>query len=141
MNVNQACDILDAVCGLIRIDDGWDWDFDALKDAVRYLAANHNNTALRDRVFGLYTLNNTIRKWNDQARSDPQRAPYSSTTENALRQAAGNSPALGFYHNVGSADGWGGAPFIWPVLFVPNGVVPTVFANNRRNSPRRRHQR
>ena len=142
LNVDQACDLLDAVCALIRVDDFWDWDLDALKDAVRYLASRHPDPAQRDRVVGLYTLNNTIRKWNDQAQSDPQRAPYSAPTESALRQMAGASPALGFYHNLGHREaGWRGSPFVWPVLFVPNGVVPTVFANNRRRAPRRRRQR
>jgi len=142
MHVDQACDLLDAVCGLIRIDDGRDWDFDSLKDAVRHIAALHHDPELRSRVVGLYTLGNTIQKWNDgQTQSDPQRAPYSSATENALRQAAQDSPALGFYHNIGNpSKGWRGSPFIWPVLFVPSGVVPTVFANNRRNVPRRRRR-
>jgi hypothetical protein len=139
MTVQQACDVLDDVCSLIRIDDGWDWDLDALKDAVRHLAATHPDEARRDQVFSIYTLKNTIRKWNDTAHMDPQRAPYSSTTETAVRAVAGLSPSLGFYHNVGNeAAGWSGSPFVWPVLFVPDGVVPTVFANNRRNAPRHR---
>jgi Z1 domain len=144
VTVSEACNLLDEVCSLIRIDDGWDWDLDALKDAVRHLATSHPGESLRDRVFCLYTLGNTIRKWNDEAHSDPQRAPYSQTTERALRQAAGMSPSLGFYHNDGDASpekGWSGSPFVWPVLFVPDGVVPTVFANNRRNAPRRRRRR
>ena len=143
LTVSQACNLLDAVCSLIQIDDGWDWDLDALKDAVRHLAASHPDDNRRDIVFVLYTLDNTIRKWNDQAHSDPQRAPYSAPTEAALRQAAGSSPSVGFYHNVGDASadkGWSGSPFVWPVLFVPDDVVPTVFANNRRNAPRRRRR-
>lgn len=141
MSVNQACDLLDAACSLIQIDDGWDWDLDALKDAVRHLASTNPDRALRDRVVGLYTLGNTIRKWNDNAHSDPQRAPYSSTTERAARLTGGASPALAFYGNTGSQDsGWTGSPFVWPVLFVPEATVPTVFANNRRNL-RRRHRR
>ena len=139
VTVENACHILNEVCSLIRIDDGWDWDLDALKDAVRYIASTNADENLRDNVFVLYTIGNRIRKWNDVAQSDPQRAPYSPTTETALRNAAGSSPGLAFYHNVGNVDaGWRGSPFFWPVLFVPNGVVPTVFANNRRRSPRRR---
>ena len=141
LSINEACSLLDDVCSLIRIDNGWDWDLDALKDAARHFASSHPEEAQRDYVFALYTLNNTIRKWNDQARTDPQRAPYSAPTETALRQAAGKSPSLGFYHNVGDASyekGWSGSPFVWPVLFVPEDAVPTVFANNRRNAPRRR---
>lgn len=141
VTVNQACDLLDAVCALIRIDEGWEWDLDALKDALRHLSSSVPNENERDRVFCLYTLNNTIRKWNDAAHTDPQRAPYSPTTENNLRQAAGDHPSIGFYHNVGQPDhGWSGSQFIWPVLFVPDGVVPTVFANNRRISRRRRRR-
>lgn len=141
MTVQGACEFLDMVCSLITIDDGWDWDLDALKDAVRHLASTHREALQRDRVVCLYTLDNTIRKWNDQSQSDPQRAPYSSTTEDAVRRAADESPALAFYHNVGDPNqGWRGSPFVWPVLFVPNGVVPTVFANNRRVAPRRRRR-
>jgi hypothetical protein len=136
--VDDACDLLDSVTALIEIDAGWDWDLEALKDAVRHIAATDPDESRRDRVVALYTLDNTIRKWTDASQSDPQRAPYSAATETALRSAAGRSPALGFYHNVGKAThGWGGSPFVWPVLFVPNGVIPTVFANNRR-APRRR---
>jgi Z1 domain-containing protein len=142
LTVDQACDLLDAVCSLIRIDDGWDWDLDALKDAVRHLASTHEDETQRNRVVCLYTLNNTIRKWKDPAHLDPQRAPYSAPTEAAVRHAAGDSPALAFYHNVGNTgQDWQGSPFVWPVLFVPDSVVPTVFANNRRNAPRRRRSR
>jgi hypothetical protein len=141
MRVNNACDLLDEVCSLIHIDDGWDWDLDALKDSIRHLASTHPDLEQRDRVVILYTLNNTIRKWNDQAHSDPQRAPYGAGTEERLRRAGGRSPCLALYHNVGDLDkGWRGAPFVWPVVFVPTGVVPTVFANNRRRAPRRRRR-
>jgi hypothetical protein len=106
---------------------------------VRHLASTHPDPARRDLVFGLYTLDNTIRKWVDDHRSDPQRAPYSLTTETALRNVGGRSPMLGFYHNIGRIDnGWSGSPFVWPVLFVPDAVVPAVFANNTRRAPRRR---
>ena len=140
MTVNQACDLLDDVCSLIRIDDGWDWDLDALKDGVRLLARTHPVRASRDRVVGIYTLDNTIGKWTDEQRSDPQRAPYSASTEEDVRDRAGRSPALAFYHNQGQlAKDWRGSPFVWPVLFIPEeGVLPTVFANNRRATPRRR---
>jgi hypothetical protein len=142
MTVDQACELLDAVCALTSIDDGWDWDLDALKDAVRHLASSHPDEDKRDHVFGIYTLKNTIRKWNPPGQSDPQRAPYSATTETAIRAAAGSSPSLGFYHNVGNATaGWSGSPLVWPDLFVPDGAVPTVFANNRRNAPRRRKRK
>ena len=142
MTVAQACSLLEEVCSLIRIDDGWDWDLDALKDAVTLLARTHPTSTERDRVVGIYTLDNTIAKWADQAMLDPQRAPYSASTEDNARKKAGRSPVLAFYHNIGDAKkGWSGSPFVWPVLFVPSGVVPTVFANNRRNVPRRRRQR
>lgn len=138
VTVDQACDLLDRACSLIRIDEGWDWDLDALKDAVRLLAHTHPDPMLQNRVVCIYTLNNTIRKWVDDARSDPQRAPYSAATETGVRREADRSPALAFYQNVGSVDrGWTGSPFVWPVLFVPTGVAPTVFANNRRSRARR----
>jgi hypothetical protein len=140
MTVLQACELLDDVCSLIRIDEGWDWDLDALKDAVHYLASTHPDEAQRDRVVSIYTLNNRIQKWRDQEQSEPQNAPYAAGTEAPLRAAAGRSPALAFYHNVGTGAGWRGSPFVWPVLFVPDGVVPTVFANNRRGAPRRRRR-
>jgi hypothetical protein len=142
MTVNEACDLLDEVCSLIQIDEGWNWDLDALKDAVRHLALSHPNPTLRDRVVSLYTLNNTIHKWKDSGHTDPQNAPYGATREARLRQVAEDSPALAFFHNVGAVDGdWNGSPFIWPVLFVPDGVVPTVFANNRRRVARPRGRR
>lgn len=141
MTVDEACSLLDDVCALIRIDEGWDWDLDALKDAVRLLAKTDPTETQRDRVVAIYTLDNTIRKWTDDSMTDPQRAPYSAATENRVRQEALRSPALAFYHNIGDiARDWRGSPFVWPVLFVPNGVAPTVFANNRRNMPRRRRR-
>jgi hypothetical protein len=133
----QACDLLDDVCSLIRIDNEWDWDLDALKDAVRHLASENPDTSQQDRVVCLYTLNNTIEKWKDSLETDPQNAPYGAGTERPIRAAAGQSPALALYHNVGKKEkGWSGSPFFWPVLFVPQGVRPTVFSNNRRKAPR-----
>lgn len=142
MTVDEACELLGQVCSLIRIDDGWEWDMEALIDAIRYLASKNPDPLLQDRVVGLYTLNNHARKWRDAAQTQPQNAPYAAATEDPLRRAAGRCPAVAFYHNLvlGEADkGWSGSPFIWPVLFVPNGVVPAVFSNNRRNAPRRRN--
>lgn len=142
LTLDQASELLDAICSLIRIDDGWDWDLDALKDATRHLAISHPDQERRNRVAALYTLNNRIRKWNDAPTNlDPQRAPYAASTETPLRAFAQRSPALAFYQNQGLVEaGWTGTPFVWPVLFVPTGVVPTVFANNRRRihrAPRR----
>ena len=141
MTVDEACELLNEVCSLIRIDDGWNWDLEALVDAVRYLAARNPNPDQIDRVVAIYTLNNRARKWKDPAQTQPQNAPYAASTEDPLREAARNSPALALYHNIGEVDrGWSGSPFIWPVLFVPDGVVPAVFSNNRRSAPRRRQQ-
>jgi hypothetical protein len=132
MTVDESCLLLDEVCSLIRIDEGWDWDLDALKDGVRLLAGSHPQEGQRNRVVCIYTIDNNIRKWVVE-NIDPQRAPYSAATEAAVRRQADRSPALAFYHNIGNVDrGWRGSPFVWPVLFVPNGVQPTVFANNRR---------
>lgn len=138
ITVDQACRLLDLACAMIRVDDDWDWDLDALKDAVRHIAAQHPDAEKRDRVIGLYTLKNRIQKWKDASQSEPQNAPYAAGTEGPLRAAAGDSPALAFYHNVGNVDaGWKGSPFIWPVLFIPSKIRPTVFANNRRKASRR----
>jgi hypothetical protein len=132
MDLQQAGSLLDQVCSLIRIDEGWEWDFDALKDSMTLLTNTHPDETQRNRVACIYTLNNNIRKWVIE-NVDPQRAPYSEPTEDAVRREADRSPALALYHNVGNADrGWRGSPFVWPVLFVPRGVQPTVFANNRR---------
>lgn len=142
VQVDDACKLVEDICQLIRIEDGWDWDLDSLKDAIRYLAGSHPDETLRESVYCLYTLDSTIGKWRDATRTDPQRAPYTPTTEQALRKAGGRSPMLAIYHNVGSVDkGWSGSPFFWPVLFVPDGITTTVFANNRRRTPRTRRKR
>jgi hypothetical protein len=138
LTVVQACQLMDSVSSLIRVDDNWDWDLEALNDAIQYLARDHPDPTQRDRVVALYTVNNTIQKWVDAAQTDPQRAPYSQVTEAAVRNMAGRSPGIAFYHNRGTGAGWSGSPFIWPVLFVPGNTVPTVFANNRRTRRRRR---
>lgn len=141
MSVNEACDLLDDVFALIRVDEGWNWDFEAMKDALRHIANLHPDAAQRNRVSVIYTLDNTIGKWRNATQTDPQRSPYSAPTERQVRAAAGRSPALALYHNRGIGNGWGGSPFVWPVLFVPEGVPPTVFANNQRTRNRPRAQR
>ena len=77
---------------LIRIDEGWEWDFDALKDAMVLLANTHPDETQRNRVACIYTLNNNIRKWTIEG-VDPQRAPYSQSTEDGVRRFANRSGA------------------------------------------------
>src|SRR5206468_2507089 len=48
MTLAQACGLLDEVTALISIDDGWDWDLDALKDAVTHLATSNTDPSLQD---------------------------------------------------------------------------------------------
>jgi Z1 domain-containing protein len=140
MSVRDACDLLDDVFALIRVDDGWDWDFEAMKDALHHLASLHPDAEQRQRVMVLYTLDSNMAKWK-VLDVDPQRAPYTPTTEDRVRKAAGRSPALALYYNNGTADGWSGSPFVWPALFVPLGIPATVFANNRRSGAGRRARR
>ena len=135
--LRDAMKVIEFCSTHLNIDDGWDFDWEAMRAAVEFLAGSHPDPTKRNRVACLVSLGNSIKKWKDAAETDPQRAPYSAATETAVRTLAGRSPALAFYENQGlTKNGWSGKPFLWPVLFVPDQIPPVIFSNNRRRPSR-----
>jgi hypothetical protein len=47
------------------------------------------------------------------------------------RTAATVLPLLMLIRQEGLADGWTGAPFWWPVIYLPEAMRPTLFAKSR----------
>jgi len=89
---------------------------------IRYLAGNGKKINLivrRNRKVGKYKKNGTVYQDAPDTRQDEL---------SVARKVAIGRPALMLLHQDGTAFGWNGSEFWWPVLLSPENVKRTVFA-------------
>lgn len=89
---------------------------------IRYLAGNDEKVYLivrRNRKVGKY-------KKNEITYQDAPDTPQDELS--VARKMAIDRPALMLLHQNGTADGWNGTEFWWPVLLAPQNVKRTIFA-------------
>lgn len=134
ITVAEAVEFLNLCSKLVTIDEPYVFDWEAMKAAIEHLAQE----AASDLVHFRFKEGYSIEKWKGPDETDPQRSPYSTTIERRMRQTAGLRPALDVYGNLGLSDkGWRDSPFFWPVLYIPDQVLPMVFSAGTRRSRRK----
>jgi len=109
---------------------GYSWDVEAFKAAMRYMSATSANPSNRNQVWLLVRQNRD----NYRIRQDTGRftnAPDTSHVEGKIaEQWAKDIPMLMLFRQNGNKDkGWLGAPFWWPVLYMPQVCRVSVYAN------------
>lgn len=113
-------------------DLGLSWDTSAFKAAARYQSTTCRDDNHRGKIWCLVRTgrkNTRIRADGDDARfTDNIDTPH---VEGKLaREVAQDIPMLMLFRQEGAKEhGWMGTPFWWPVLFMPQSCVVSVFAN------------
>ena len=89
------------------------------------------------RIWAYYVTNRNIARLKGNGRYEDAPDDGKTDTPIAARNAT-NRPFLMFIkENGSSAQGWGGAPFYWPVLRLPMNAKPNIFCDGAINGPRR----
>lgn len=118
--------IIDQIAQSLTMDDGREFEFNAMKAAIAYLSMNNPAEAERGEVACLVRRGRNDQKVRDDNRL--QDAPESQADRNEIQPIWGRRPALFLYLENGlSARGWDDCPFFWPVLVAPQGIQPVIF--------------
>ncbi len=115
----------------LEFDAGEDFDWDALRGALEYLASKAEEPGKVNVV--VRTGRNLARLRTEGGVVRYSNAPDTSQREGKLARAcsAGHTPALMLIRQEGSPEkGWNGCPFWWPVLLPPKGMTPVIFASD-----------
>lgn len=109
---------------------GYSWDVAALKAAMRYVSTSCQEPATRNKVWCL------VRRDRNNDRISPlsgrfTNAPDTTHVEGDIaRRWAQDIPMLVLFRQNGlKTHGWLGAPFWWPVLYMPEDCKISVYAN------------
>jgi hypothetical protein len=118
--------VIDSLSQSLTMDNGREFDFNALRAAAAYLATNNPVATEIGQVACLVRRGRTIPKLRPDDRL--QNAPERQQDHIDLQPVRGNRPALFLFKVNGQAvDGWNGQDFYWPVLIAPTGIQPVIF--------------
>lgn len=108
---------------------------EADEDTSRFITKDHFMSTIQylskdtGRVFLYIRKGGQLAKYKNNGVSY-QDAPDTGYELNKLRKIAVDKPVLMLIHQDGTADGWSGGAFWWPVLIVQKNAPTTVFALN-----------
>ena len=117
---------------LMKEDEGYEFDWEAARAALSYLANLSKDPARRDRVWCLVrksrNLSQEVAKGSHAKYAD---APDTTRTEGDVAKAVGiENPVLILIRQNGKKEqGWRDTPFWWPVIHAQKNVRTTIFAN------------
>lgn len=109
---------------------GYSWDMDAFKAALSYASLSSSDPTHQGKVWCLVRRNrNNLRIRPDSGRFT--NAPDTSHVEGVIAKSwAKDIPILMLFRQTGSRDlGWLGAPFWWPVAYMPADCRVSVYAS------------
>lgn len=125
--LSTALEIVNALEVTLRFDAG-DFDWEAFSALLRYYAERTDGN--------VDLLIETGRKLSRELSGDKSGLSVvgGGSIRSVLRDPRRSRPALALIQQEGSvSQGWGGAPFWWPVLVAPPKVQPCVFASKTMN--------
>jgi hypothetical protein len=147
LNINKAEKIVDLIATTLKFSKkdykggqvpgpdyfkelGYSWDVEAFKAAMRYISSVSGNSANRNKILCLVRRNRA----NFRIRQDTGRftnAPDTAHVEGQIaKKWAIDIPMLMLFRQNGDKDkGWLGAPFWWPVLYMPQKCKISVYAS------------
>jgi hypothetical protein len=103
-------------------DVAYEWDLSAFLSGLEYMASETGRVWL------------FVRRGSDVARKRPggrfQNSPETGEREIELAAARSNArrqPLLVLLRHNGTAEGWSGGPFWWPILYAPTDMNPVVY--------------
>jgi hypothetical protein len=117
---------------LMKTDEGYDFDWEAARAAISYLANLSADAARRGRVWCLVrtdrNLSQSVGAGSHAVYAD---APDTTRTEGAVaKKVAIDNPMLILIRQNGKKEqGWRDTPFWWPVIHAQKNVRTTIFAH------------
>lgn len=119
----------------METEEGYDFDWEATKSALNYLAnlgSNHNGGKVWCLVRTGRKLSRTVAVGSHAKYAD---APDSTKTEGEIRKHyAIDNPMLILIRQNGDVEqGWRGCPFYWPVISAQKNISPAIFAEQTLN--------
>jgi hypothetical protein len=130
ITASTAVDWLSRIEQTIEFDPGEDFDWDAMRGALEYLASKAEEPGT------VYVVVRTGRSLA-RLRTEGGVTRYSNAPDTSQREgkiarecSKGKTPTLMLIRQDGAEDkGWKGCPFWWPVLLPPKGMKPVIFAS------------
>lgn len=123
--IKTAIDIINRISVTLVWEDQYlpyEWDHTAFLSALEYTASETGRVAL------LVRRGSSVRRIREGGR--PQNSPETGTRETELaaaRAGAIDRPLLVLLRHDGTAEGWNGGPFWWPILYAPTQLLPVVY--------------
>jgi hypothetical protein len=132
--LTAGLDILERIAAtiLMKKDEGYEFDWDAAKAALSYLANLSRDPNRRGKLWCLVrknrNLSQTVRLGSHATYAD---APDTTRTEGVVAKAVGiENPVLILIRQNGRKEqGWRDTPFWWPVIHAQKNMKTTIFAN------------
>ena len=114
----------------LAFDPGEDFDWDAMRGALEYLA---NKAEEPGTVWVVVRTDRTLARMRVEGGVERySNAPDTSQREGKIARecSIGHTPTLMLIRQEGTSEkGWKDCPFWWPVLLPPKGMKPVIFAS------------
>lgn len=128
--VATAIDWLKRIEQTLEFDPGENFDWDAMRGALEYLA---NKAEEPGTVWVVVRTGRTLTRMRTEGGVERySNAPDTSQREGKIARecSIGHTPTLMLIRQEGTADkGWKDCPFWWPVLLPPKAMKPVIFAS------------
>lgn len=130
-----ACDLIALIApAFVGFAPGYEdtWNVLEYQAILRHLSDSTANPANRGRVLlMLRTGRNVARKPGPGSNAEFNEPDSTRNDITPARNAAVDLPLLMLIRQEGVAEGWTGAPFWWPVIYMPENMRPTLFAKSK----------
>ncbi|MEK4114643.1 Z1 domain-containing protein [Paenibacillus sp. FSL W8-0919] len=126
MDISDVVDIIQHVG--TTFEEGHSWNQKAFIASLEYLASLSGNETLRGKVWTIVRRDRDISREKKDGRLE--NSPDSYQEKGLATELATDIPAIVLLKQNGTAAGWSGTPFYWPVLVAPQKMQTVVFANH-----------
>lgn len=126
MDVSDVIEIINYIA--TTFEEGHTWNPKAFVASLEYLTALPENQALKGKVWAIVRRDRDISRIKNDGRLENSTDSYQE--KGLAKEKAADIPAIVLLKQNGTAAGWSGAPFFWPVLVAPQKMQTVVFANH-----------
>lgn len=109
-------------------EEGYSWDPNAFAASLDYLTSLTKDDSRKGKLWVIVRRNRDIARIKTDGRLE--NSPDSYQEKGLAKDIATDIPTLILLRQNGTAAGWNGHPFYWPVLVAPKQMQTVVFANN-----------
>ncbi|NUU61095.1 Z1 domain-containing protein [Paenibacillus agri] len=126
MDVSDVVEIINHIG--TTFEEGHLWNKKAYIASLEYLTALPKDKMLKGKVWVIIRRDRDISREKSDGRLE--NSPDSYQEKGLAKDIAIDIPAIVLLKQKGTAAGWSGSPFYWPVLVAPKKMQTVVFANH-----------